>query len=67
MSEIDGAAPWNTSPNTIEEMLQAINAQHAWEEEHNEKVPGWWNIILRSAVMKQMMERLIAVEAKVSK
>lgn len=54
-------APWTTGPNTVEEMLAASAAQHAWENEHG-PAPYHWCIMVKRTFIDDMCIRLLAIE-----
>lgn len=60
-------APWNTNPATIEQMLEAVDAQHAWEAINGKPAPILWCPMLSSRMFRDVITRILELEKKVGK
>lgn len=54
--------PWDTSPKTIEGLLESSQKQSAWEAEMGHPAPYHWNMVVTKEMFSELIKRLIAVE-----
>lgn len=57
--------PWNTSPQTVEEMLDTCFKLLAWEREHGESCPRLWCPMIPTKLMADICSRLVFMEREV--
>lgn len=65
MSDDIVTPPWNTAPNTVEEMLNTAMLLIAWEGENKRKAPLSWCPILTTRLIGDLTHRLRVLEKTV--
>ena len=64
MSDEFGKCPWKLAPNTLEEMLESVQLQLAWEKDNKRKAPYEWHMLFTTKLMGDIVQRLLIVESK---
>lgn len=59
---MNSKCPWDTTPDTLEECLEASEMQRQWEIDNGQPAPYHWNIVLTRAVFTSLIQRVIELE-----
>lgn len=54
--------PWNTAPKTLEQMLESVQLQLAWEKDNKRKAPYEWHMVMTTNLVGDIVHRLLIVE-----
>lgn len=64
MAEIT-KCPWETSPKTVEQMLNTAMLQLAWEKDNGKKAPYEWHAVFTTQLIGDITHRMIMLEQAV--